>query len=132
MAFVQGPILRKALKKTSEEKLVVIGSLILGVGFVLYVSNNIVSVSGALILFAVGNGLMWPSFMSILSRRAGSKLQGTVQGVAGSFGGLASIIGLILGGFLYTSIGGATFLISAGIILAIFVMSFRLLVKKAV
>jgi MFS transporter, DHA1 family, tetracycline resistance protein len=45
---------------------------------------------------------------------------------------LASIIGLILGGFLYTSIGGATFLISAGIILAIFVMSFRLLVKKAV
>jgi MFS transporter, DHA1 family, tetracycline resistance protein len=132
MAFVQGPILRKALKKTSEEKLVVIGSLILGVGFVLYVSNNIVSVSGALIVFAVGNGLMWPSFMSVLSRRAGSKLQGTVQGVAGSFGGLASIIGLILGGFLYTSIGGATFLISAGIILAIFVMSFRLLVKKAV
>ena len=65
--------------------------------------------------------------MSILSRRAGSKLQGAVQGVAGSFGGLASIIGLILGGFLYNSIGGATFLISAGIIYAIFVMSFRLM-----
>jgi DHA1 family tetracycline resistance protein-like MFS transporter len=130
MALVQGPILRQALKKFSEEKLVVIGSLILGAGFVLFVSNNIVSVSGALILFAVGNGLMWPSFMSILSRRAGSKLQGTVQGVAGSFGGMASIIGLILGGFLYNSIGGATFLISAGVILAIFVMSFRLLKTK--
>jgi MFS transporter, DHA1 family, tetracycline resistance protein len=130
MALVQGPILRKALKKFSEEKLVVIGSLILGAGFVLFVSNNIVSVSGALILFAVGNGLMWPSFMSILSRHAGSKLQGTVQGVAGSFGGMASIIGLILGGFLYNSIGGATFLISAGVILAIFVMSFRLLKTK--
>ncbi|HZB98577.1 MAG TPA: MFS transporter, partial [Nitrososphaeraceae archaeon] len=108
-----------------------IGSLILGAGFILFVSNNIVPVSGALILFAVGNGLMWPSFMSILSRRAGPKLQGTVQGVAGSFGGLASIIGLILGGFLYSSIGGATFLISAGIILAIFIMSFRLLNKKS-
>ena len=130
MALVQGPILRRALKKFSEEKLVLIGSLILGAGFILFVSNNIVPVSGALILFAVGNGLMWPSFMSILSRRAGSKLQGTVQGVAGSFGGLASIIGLILGGFLYNSIGGATFLISAGIILAIFIMSFRLLNKK--
>jgi DHA1 family tetracycline resistance protein-like MFS transporter len=130
MALVQGPILRQALKKFSEEKLVVIGSLILGAGFVLFVSNNIVSVSGALILFAVGNGLMWPSFMSILSRHAGSKLQGTVQGVAGSFGGMASIIGLILGGFLYNSIGGATFLISAGVILAIFVMSFRLLKTK--
>jgi MFS family permease len=131
MALVQGPILRRALKKFSEEKLVLIGSLILGAGFILFVSNNIVPVSGALILFAVGNGLMWPSFMSILSRRAGSKLQGTVQGVAGSFGGLASIIGLILGGFLYSSIGGATFLISAGIILAIFIMSFHLLNKKS-
>ncbi|MFY9564795.1 MAG: MFS transporter [Nitrososphaeraceae archaeon] len=127
MVLVQGPILRKALKKFSEEKLVVIGSLILGTNFILFVSNNIVSVGGAVILFAVGNGLMWPSFMSILSRRAGSKLQGAVQGVAGSIGGLASIIGLILGGFLYSSIGGATFLISAGIIYAIFVMSFRLM-----
>ena len=127
MVLVQGPILRKALKKFSEEKLVVIGSLILGTNFILFVSNNIVSIGGAVVLFAVGNGLMWPSFMSILSRRAGSKLQGAVQGVAGSFGGLASIIGLILGGFLYNSIGGATFLVSAGIIYAIFVMSFRLM-----
>ena len=127
MVFVQGPVLRKALKKFSEEKLVIIGSLILGTNFILFVSNNIVSVGGAVVLFAVGNGLMWPSFMSILSRRAGSKLQGAVQGIAGSFGGLASILGLILGGFLYNSIGGFTFLVSAGVIFVIFIMSFRLL-----
>jgi MFS transporter, DHA1 family, tetracycline resistance protein len=95
------------------------------------VSNNIVAVGGAVILFAVGNGLMWPSFMSILSRRAGSMLQGAVQGVAGSFGGLASIVGLSLGGFLYNSIGVASFLISAGVILVVFVMSFRLLANDA-
>jgi MFS transporter, DHA1 family, tetracycline resistance protein len=65
--------------------------------------------------------------VSILSRRAGSKLQGTGQGVGGSFDDLASIIGLALGGFLYNLVGGATFLISAGVILAIFVISFRLL-----
>ena len=99
MVFVQGPVLRKALKKFSEEKLVIIGSIILGTNFVLFASNNLVSVFGAVILFALGNGLMWPSFMSILSRRAGSKLQGAVQGFAGSFGALASIFGLIFGGF---------------------------------
>jgi MFS transporter, DHA1 family, tetracycline resistance protein len=130
MVFVQGPVLRKALKKFSEEKLVIIGSIILGTNFVLFVSNNIVSVSFAIILFAVGNGLMWPSFMSILSRYAGSKLQGSVQGVAGSFGGLASILGLILGGFLYDAIGAVTFLISAGVIFSIFLMSFQLLKWK--
>jgi MFS family permease len=130
MVFVQGPVLRKALKKFSEEKLVIIGSIILGTNFVLFASNNLVSVFGAVILFALGNGLMWPSFMSILSRRAGSKLQGAVQGFAGSFGALASIFGLIFGGFLYNSIGGATFLISAGVIFAVFVMSFGLLKMK--
>jgi DHA1 family tetracycline resistance protein-like MFS transporter len=130
MVLIQGPVLRKALKKFSEEKLVIIGSIILGTNFILFVSNNIVSVSGAVILFAVGNGLMWPSFMSILSRRAGSKLQGAVQGIAGSFGGLASILGLTLGGFLYNSIGAVTFLISAGVIFSIFLMSFQLLKWK--
>jgi hypothetical protein len=65
--------------------------------------------------------------VSILSRCAGSKLQGTVQGVGGIFDDLASIIGLALGGILYNLVGGATFLISAGVILAIFVISFRLL-----
>jgi MFS transporter, DHA1 family, tetracycline resistance protein len=130
MVFIQGPVLRKALKKFSEEKLVVIGSVILGTNFILFVSNNIVSVSAAIVLFAVGNGLMWPSFMSILSRYAGSKLQGSVQGVAGSFGGLASILGLVLRGFLYNAIGAVTFLISAGVIFSIFLMSFQLLKWK--
>ena len=130
MVLIQGPVLRKALKRFSEEKLVIIGSVILATNFILFVSNNIVSVGGAIILFAVGNGLMWPSFMSILSRYAGSKLQGSVQGIAGSFGGLASILGLVLGGFLYNSIGAATFLISAGVIFSIFIMSFQLLKWK--
>jgi DHA1 family tetracycline resistance protein-like MFS transporter len=130
MVFIQGPVLRKALKKFSEEKLVIIGSIILGTNFILFVSNNVVSVAMAIILFAVGNGLMWPSFMSILSRRAGSKLQGAVQGIAGSFGGLASILGLTLGGFLYNSIGAVTFLISAGVTFSIFLMSFQLLKWK--
>ncbi|MDW0205825.1 MAG: MFS transporter, partial [Nitrososphaeraceae archaeon] len=129
MVFIQGPVLRKALKKFSEEKLVILGSIILATNFVLFFSNNIISVSSAVVLFALGNGLMWPSFMSILSKRAGTVLQGAVQGVAGSVGGIASIIGLIGGGVLYNLIGGATFLISAAVIFSVFVMSFRLLKK---
>ncbi len=130
MVLVQGPVLREALKKFSEEKLVIIGSIILGTNFILFVSNNIIMVYGAVVLFAVGNGLMWPSFMSILSKRAGTVLQGAVQGIAGSFGGLASIIGLTLGGLLYDLIGGATFLVSAVVIFVVFIMSFRLLKMK--
>jgi DHA1 family tetracycline resistance protein-like MFS transporter len=127
MVLVQGPILRKALKKFSEEKLIVIGSLILGTNFVLFVSNDIVLIYGAAILFAVGNGLMWPSIVSILSKRAGTSHQGAVQGVASSFASLASIIGLTAGGLLYNLLGNTTFLVSAGVIFTVFILSFRLL-----
>jgi MFS family permease len=127
MVLIQGPVLRQALKKFSEEKLVIFGSLILGTNFVLFFSESIISVYTAVVLFAIGNGLMWPSFMSILSKCAGTALQGAVQGVAGSIGGVASIIGLIAGGVLYNLTGGTTFLVSAVIIFSVFVMSFRLL-----
>jgi MFS transporter, DHA1 family, tetracycline resistance protein len=130
MILVQGPVLRKALQKFSEEKLVIIGSLILGVNFTLFVSDNIVLIFGAVILFALGNGLMWPSFMSILTRFAGTTHQGAVQGVASSIGSLASIIGLVVGGLMYNSIGVSNFLISAGFIFLVFVLSFRLLKIK--
>ena len=127
MVLVQGPILRKALKKFSEEQLVIIGSLILGTNFILLVSSDIILIYGAAVLFAVGNGLMWPPVMSILSNRAGTVYQGTVQGVANSFASLASIIGLMMGGLLYNMLGATTFLISAGVIFTVFIMSFRLL-----
>ena len=130
MVLVQGPVLRKALKKFSEEKLVIIGSIILGTNFILFISNNVILVYGAAILFAVGNGLMWPSFLSILSKTAGNAYQGFIQGVASSFGSLASIVGLIIGGLLYNLIGEFTFLISAGIIFIVFIMSFKLLKMK--
>jgi len=130
MILVQGPVLRKALQKFSEEKLVVIGSLILGVNFALFMFNSTVLVYVALVLFALGNGLMWPSFMSILSKRAGTVHQGVIQGVGSSMGSLASIIGLILGGLLYNLIGPTTFLISAAVIFIVFIMSFRLLKLK--
>ena len=127
MILVQGPILRKALQKFSENKLVIIGSLVLGINFIFFLSNNILLIYTAAILFAIGNGLMWPSLLSILAKNAGTVHQGAVQGVASSFASLASIIGLTIGGVLYNAIGATTFLISAGVIFTVFIISFRLL-----
>ena len=130
MVLVEGPVLRKASRKFSEEILIVIGSIILGANFILFVSNQAILVYCAAVLFALGNGLMWPSLLSLLSKRGGKTHQGAVQGVAGSFGSLASIIGLTVGGFLYHFLEGATFLISAAVIFTVFIMSFRLLKNR--
>ena len=79
----------------------------------LLISFDIVIIYLAAVLFAIGNGLMWPSFLSFLSKTAGSRYQGSVQGFATSVGSSASIIGLIVGGILYEIIDVRTFLISA-------------------
>lgn len=127
MVVVQGPVLTFASKKLSESVLIILGNFILGINFLMLLSENTYMIYGSTIFFALGNGLMWPSVLSLLSKAAGRKYQGSVQGFASSMGSLASIIGLILGGILYSSFGTFTFLISACTIYLVFILSFRLL-----
>lgn len=126
MVVVQGPVLSKASKKFSDSSLIMGGCFVLGISFLLLTSPTTSILYGAAALFSLGNGVMWPSFLSLLSKVAGKAHQGAVQGVGSSSGSLASIIGLILGGLLYDLLGGATFLISGSIFFFVFLLSFRL------
>lgn len=125
MILVQGPLMSKLSTRVSDELLVSFGSAMLVINFLLIGSENVFIAYGALIFFALGNGLMWPSFLSILSKTAGDEKQGAVQGVANSAGSLASIAGLILGGWIYGLYGQWTFYIAGGLIFIIFLLSFR-------
>ncbi|MFQ5998430.1 MAG: MFS transporter [Candidatus Bathyarchaeia archaeon] len=127
LAVVQGPILSRASRRFSEGVLIVVGSVVLGTSYVFFLSPNTGVIYLGAAFYAVGTGLMWPSFLSILSKLGGSKHQGSVQGFASSFGSLASIIGLITGGILYGVLGPTTFLVSAVTIYAVFLLSFRIL-----
>jgi MFS family permease len=129
MVFVQGPVLVRASRRWSDGILVIVGSILLATNFILLISQNVIMIYLAAALFALGNGLMWPSFLSILSKTAGEKYQGSIQGFASSFGSAASIIGLILGGILYGFYGAKTFWIPAVIIYVVFILSFRLIRK---
>ena len=80
----------------------------------------------AAVLFALGNGLMWPSVLATLSRAAGQKFQGSVQGFASSIGSIASIVGLTIGGILYELLGAGIFIVSAGIIYTVFFVALGL------
>ena len=80
----------------------------------------------AAFLYALGNGLMWPSYLSMLSKLGGDKQQGSVQGTANSAGSLASILGLILGGYLYGLAGPMVFLGAAAVIGVVFLMAVRM------
>jgi predicted MFS family arabinose efflux permease len=126
IVLVEGPILAQLSKRVSESTLILIGLPILGTNFLLMSSPRIEVLYLAAMFFAVGTGLIWPCVVSMVSKVAPDRFQGAVQGVAGSAGSLASIIGLILGGVAFSAYGVGTFLLCAGIAYVAFVMAWRL------
>lgn len=127
MVCVQCPVLSKISDKFSDSVLTIAGSILLAASFFLFMGNSEVLIYLGVALFSSGNGIMWPSFLSILSKVADQKYQGAIQGYASSTGSLASIIGLITGGLLYGLIGVTIFCIPGILLLIIFVLSFKLL-----
>lgn len=126
MVIVQGPVLTYASDKVSDRVLVIVGSFLIAVNFILIPLGGIFWAYTANVLLAIGNGLMWPSFLSILSKTGRKSIQGTIQGYANSMGSLASIVGLLIGGFLFGSMGAQVFWLAAIILTVIFLLSFRL------
>lgn len=126
LIIVQGSILPKLSKRYSDASLIIFGSLMLGTNFLLLIPGNLFLTYLATGFFALGDGLMWPSFLSLLSKIAGKRYQGTVQGFASGFAGLASITGLILGGLLYEALAGRAFLLAGMVIYTLFLLNFRL------
>ncbi|MFT7523803.1 MAG: DHA1 family tetracycline resistance protein-like MFS transporter, partial [Candidatus Paceibacteria bacterium] len=113
MIAVQGPVLAWASGRYAETTLMAVGGVALAAGFLALTSDTpaVIYLSAALI--ALGNGLMWPTFMSVLSKSAGDRMQGAVQGYATSLGAVASIIGLVGGGIAYVQIGATIFVVAA-------------------
>ncbi len=127
MAIVQGPVLKWMTARFSNATLVIVGSILLGFCFLLLTIPDRSLAYAAAVLFALGNGLMWPCYQSILSNQAGEQYQGYVQGLAGSLGSLASITGLVTGGLLYASVGAGTFGVSAVTMFIVALMSVGLI-----
>jgi DHA1 family tetracycline resistance protein-like MFS transporter len=119
MVAVQGPLLGWITRHVRESSLVVGGSLLLAASFWLFNSPSTPRIYAAVVLMALGNGVMWPSVLALLSRVAGERDQGAVQGLSGSLGAVASVTGLVLGGLLYASIGPRVFQVSAAVTLAV-------------
>ena len=113
MIVVQGPILSRASKRYGDRRLMSFGGVALAIGFAMLYADSTALIYLSALLIALGNGLMWPTFMSVLSKAAGSRLQGAVQGLAQSAGAVASIFGLIAGGVFYVSLGSALFPVAA-------------------
>lgn len=120
MVIVQGPVLGRLSRYSTDATLAVAGSLILALSFLFVLSRDSGLLYLGAVLLALGNGLMWPSIVSMLSKAAGDRHQGAVQGFAASSGAVASIAGLLIGGAFYARFQNRLFLGASMIILSVF------------
>ncbi|WP_299519268.1 MFS transporter [Winogradskyella sp.] len=132
MIVVQGPILSMLSKRVSSQSLVIIGALLLAFSFFLLSNKNLMVLYGANTLLSLGNGLMWPSFLAMLSGLGTKKTQGAIQGYGTSMGSFASMFGLIIGGFLFEKIETLVFVFGAFIFILIVLLMFLSQYNKAV
>lgn len=116
MILIQGPILAWLADRVSDRQLMAFGGILLAAGFAALFPGSLELIYAAAFLIALGNGLMWPTFMSVLSKATGPALQGAVQGFAQSTGAVASIFGLVAGGVGYVAFGEALFPFAAATI----------------
>ncbi len=115
MVVVQGPVLKRVSKIWSDRLLIVGGSLLLAASFVFFASPNTVLIYVGTAVLALGNGVMWPSLLAVISKATDQRVQGAVQGFTSSSGAVASIVGLLVGGILYGLLGNVVFMLAAGI-----------------
>ncbi|GAA0872668.1 MFS transporter [Gangjinia marincola] len=122
MILVQGPLLSRLSKRFSNQPLILIGSLCLACSFILLRFQSNFLLYAAITVLSVGNGLMWPSFLSLLSKTGSKGMQGAIQGYGNSMGSIASMFGLVMGGVLFETLQTTVFTIGAGIFLIIVVL----------
>jgi predicted MFS family arabinose efflux permease len=122
---IQGFLIHRLTKKLGEEKLVIIGPLIMALGiFIMPLFKDLIVFYFTNALIAAGFGIMNTTIPSIISKKAKSNEQGTYLGVTTSVASIANIPGPLLGGLL-VDLGGITtpFLLSSFLLLISLVIS---------
>ncbi|MBK9175828.1 MAG: MFS transporter [Flavobacteriales bacterium] len=104
-AIVQGGLLGFLTRRFSEAFLITWGCVLVSIGLAgtcLVPKEHFIPLSFVPIAFlALGNGVLWPSLATILTRRAMPQEQGQVLGMNQSFGSLGRIAGPLMAGRFY-------------------------------
>ncbi len=105
----QGFIMPKLLLKFSDKKIAILGMFSQIIGYAFIAASALFTFYPFLIIgmfiFGFGDSIFGPSFNGMLSKSVDSSEQGRIQGGSQSIQALARVIGPIIGGQIYVSIG---------------------------
>ena len=124
---MQGYLIGPLSKRLGEQKLIVLGPVVMATGIILMpVFRNVVIFFFANSLLAAGFGLINTSIPAFLSKRISLDEQGGILGIAGSVASIANIPGPLIIGFIYAFAGSfVPFFISAVMLAAAFLIGCR-------
>ncbi len=107
----QGFIMPKLLTELSDKQIAILGMVSEIIGYGLIAASALFSFYPFLIagmfIFGFGDSIFGPSFNGMLSKSVDSSEQGRIQGGSQSIQALARMIGPIIGGQIYVSLGSA-------------------------
>lgn len=107
----QGFIMPKLLLKLSDSQIAILGMVSEMIGYGFIAASAVFSFYPLLIvgmfIFGFGDSIFGPSFNGMLSKSADSSEQGRIQGGSQSIQALARMIGPVVGGQIYVSLGHA-------------------------
>lgn len=93
IAVSQGAITGRVVKRLGERNAASLGMVAAATGYATYAFVTSTWLAYAAMISIVGQALVQPSLMSLLSRRATPQTQGEVQGIAAMTMGLGSLLG---------------------------------------
>jgi DHA1 family tetracycline resistance protein-like MFS transporter len=101
----------KLLKKFNDKQIALLGMVSEMIGYSFFALSALFSfyplfIAG-MFIFGFGDSIFGPSFNGMLSKSADSSEQGRIQGGSQSIQALARMIGPIIGGQIYVSLGHA-------------------------
>ncbi len=124
-AIIQGGLLGRLVKSTSEKTLLLAGQVLLIVAYFAFPwTPALLPLLGVLGLLSVGTGLTSSLLPTLVSKRTPSTEQGSALGITQAAGSLARSIGPFLGGLMIAYAGPQTpFFVCAVLTLMAFVLS---------
>jgi MFS transporter, DHA1 family, tetracycline resistance protein len=102
IAFTQGFLLGRLVKRFGEARLLIAGPLLLAIGMQLYwLAPNLPVYLLCIPVVAIGMGFSNPCVATLISRRTPADIQGRTLGLSQSLGALARAVSPGLAGWLY-------------------------------
>jgi DHA1 family tetracycline resistance protein-like MFS transporter len=117
---VQGVLIGRLTKRWGEEKLIILGSLLMMLGvFFMPLIPHLAVFLASITLFSSGFGTLGTVLFSFISKRTAGDEQGGMLGVAQSVGSIARIPGPLVGGFVADLAGLPVAFFISGVLLMV-------------